>query len=228
VASDLFLCPGGLAFAGYGRVFYLPNDPGRPDASVRPTRCFATSAEARGAGFRLAPGPLGSELVGDISLEPTTPSAKLVCRRAARTLGIRILCPTLVPVSIGAITECQRPDCVTFGAFTLQDYFSGPPGYVGIPGQSGNHLFLLEAPDGRERTAQFLTCDRPKRAGTATVRGRPARWIDCPAGSSMNSGHVMLIWIEGNVRYAISLHSDNEVNRAIALVVAAHLQDVGT
>jgi len=66
IASDLFLCPGGFAFPAYGRVFYLPNDPKSPDASVRPTRCFATSDEARSAGFRLAPGALGSEVIGDI------------------------------------------------------------------------------------------------------------------------------------------------------------------
>jgi hypothetical protein len=223
IASDLFLCPGGFAFAAYGRLFYLPNDPDRPDASVRPTRCFASSAEARGAGFHLAPGPPGGQLIDDISLEPTTPSAEPTCRRAARTLGITILCPTLVPVSFGAITECERPDCVTLGAFVLQDSFAGPPGYVGIPGQTGNHLFLLESRRGRERSVGFLTCTQRKVVGTAAVRGRRAQWIDCPGGSSMNSGHVMLVWTEGDARYAISLHSDTWVNRAIALGVAQHL-----
>jgi hypothetical protein len=170
VASDLFLCPGGFAFAAYGRVFYLPNDKERPDASVRPTRCFATSAAAWGAGFRLAPGPPGSELIDDISLEPTTPSAEPECRRAARTLRIKILCPTIVPVSFGSISECRRPDCVELSAFVLQNAFSGPPGYIGIPGQDGNHLFLLEARRGLERTMFFLICDQPKPAGSSFVR----------------------------------------------------------
>jgi hypothetical protein len=42
----------------------------------------------------------------------------------------------------------------------------------------------------------------------------------------MNSGHVMLVWTEGNARYAISLHSDTELNRAIAMAVSTHLVEV--
>jgi hypothetical protein len=37
----------------------------------------------------------------------------------------------------------------------------------------------------------------------------------------------MLAWTEGNARYAVSLHSNTEVNRAIALVVAQHLREIG-
>ena len=39
----------------------------------------------------------------------------------------------------------------------------------------------------------------------------------------MNSGHVMLIWVEEGVRYAMSLHSDTELNRKIALAIAQGL-----
>ncbi len=42
----------------------------------------------------------------------------------------------------------------------------------------------------------------------------------------MNSGHVMLVWKEDGVRYAVSLHSDTVTNRAIAPAVAAGVEPV--
>ena len=42
----------------------------------------------------------------------------------------------------------------------------------------------------------------------------------------MNAGHVMLVWKERGVRYAVSLHSDTFTNRVIAAAVAAALEPV--
>jgi len=40
----------------------------------------------------------------------------------------------------------------------------------------------------------------------------------------MNAGHVMLVWKERGVRYAVSLHSDTFTNRVIAAAVAGRLE----
>ena len=42
----------------------------------------------------------------------------------------------------------------------------------------------------------------------------------------MNAGHVMLVWKERGVRYAVSLHGDTFTNRVIAAAVAAALEPV--
>jgi hypothetical protein len=180
--------------------------------------------EATLAGYRLPPPPLGGVLVDTIYLVPPDPPILPVCREAARHLGISVLCPSVVPGAANSLVDCDVPDCVYFEALALQFTFSGPPGYVGIPGQSGNHMFVLEAREGREREVEFLTCTDGEMVGQATVQGRPAQWVDCPAnGSGMNSGHVMLVWVEEGVRYAVSLHGDTELNRRIALAVAERL-----
>ncbi|TMK96406.1 MAG: hypothetical protein E6G40_12040 [Actinobacteria bacterium] len=223
VGSGLFICPFGYGWEGVGRVVFAPNDAAKPTADVRPDRCFSSLEEATRSGFHLASPPPGGELVGAIYLVPPEPSVLATCRSAADRLGAAVLCPTVVPGAADSMVECGPERCVFFGALALQFTFSGPPGYVGIPGQDGNHLFLLEARAGRERDVEFLTCQGGRRAGSATVRGRAGRWIDCPGGSSMNSGHVMLVWTEGVVRYAVSLHADTPVNRRIALAFADRL-----
>ena len=53
-------------------------------------------------------------------------------------------------------------------------------------------------------------------AGTTTVRGSAARWLTFPAGSELNSGHVLLEWREADVTYGVSLHGDNGTNRRLA------------
>src|SRR5207237_4434446 len=57
VAKDLFVCPGGYGWAGYGHVVYAPNDSSKPTADIRPDRCFPTLEEATHAGFRLPTPP---------------------------------------------------------------------------------------------------------------------------------------------------------------------------
>jgi hypothetical protein len=227
VYSDLFVCPGGFSVAAYGDVFYLPNDPFGPSANVRPDRCFATTAEARQAGFHLPPPPPGGTIIGDLYLVPPDPPVTPTCEAAARRLEFTVLCPTLAPAPSNSLADCFQDGCVVFRAFVLQFSFAGPPGYVGIPGQNGNHLFVFESRAGRESEVEFLTCLEGQAVGDIAVRGAAGRWVDCPAnGSGMNSGHVLLVWQEGGIRYGVSLHSDTELNRQIALAVAQRLMPV--
>jgi hypothetical protein len=220
VASDLFVCPGGYGWAAYGEIVYAPNDTTKPTAEVRPDRCFSSLEEAKTAGFHLHPPPPGGALIETIYLVPPDPPILPVCRKAARDLGFSVLCPGLVPGEANSMVDCDT-DCVFVQALVFTFSFSGPPGYVGVPGQSGNHLFVLEAREGRERSVGFLTCLDARTVGEATIRGATGRWVACPAnGSGLNSGHVMLVWVSNGVRYAVSLHSDTNLNRKIALAVA--------
>jgi hypothetical protein len=224
VAEDLFVCPGGYGWPAYGDLVYAPNDSSKPAADVRPDRCFASLDEATRAGFHLLPPPPGGLLIDTIYLVPPDPPILPICREASRRLGFTVLCPAVVPGDANSFVDCAIIGCVSDDALVLSFAFSGPPGYLGIPGQSGNHLFVLEARAGREAAIGFLGCDGPARhRGTVVVRRLEGTWIDCPAGSSMNSGHVMLVWTQRAIRYAVSLHSDTPVNRDLALAVADRL-----
>jgi hypothetical protein len=226
VASDLFVCPGGYGWAAYGDIVYAPNDTTKPTAEVRPDRCFTSLEEAKTAGFHLHPPPPGGALIETIYLVPPDPPILPVCRKAARELGFMVLCPDLIPGDANSMANCET-DCIFLKALVLAFSFSGPPGYVGIPGQIGNHLFVLESRAGRDSRVGFLTCFDGQTVGEVTVHGAAARWVACPAnGSGMNSGHVMLVWAENGVRYAVSLHSDSDLNRMIALAVAERLVPV--
>ena len=226
VAKDLFVCPGGYGWTGYTHVVYAPNDAAKPAADVRPDRCFASLDEAMRAGFRLTPPPPGGFLIDTIYLVPPDPAILPMCQEAARRLRIRILCPKLAPGDSNSLVDCDQPGCVYVGAMAIQFTFSGPPGYVGIPNENGNHLFVLEARAGRERTAGFLGCPGGLNVGSVAVRGRTGSWVRCPGGSTMNSGHVMLVWTEHGVRYAVSLHSDTFTNRVLAAAVAGGLEPI--
>jgi hypothetical protein len=220
VAADLFVCPEGYGWPGYGHVVYAPNDTSKPAANVRPDRCFSSLDEATRGGFHLASPPAGV-LIDSISLVPPNPPLAPICQEAARRLGFTVLCPGLVPGDSNSITPCERRDCVVLRSLVLTFTFSGPPGYVGIPWERGdNHLFVLEARAGRERTVPFLGCEGPQTSEPLSVRGHPGEWIHCLDGETMNSGHVMLVWKERGIRYVVSLHSDTFTNRVIAAAVA--------
>ena len=125
--------------------------------------------------------------------------------------------------------QCFERDCVELDAFVMTDSFGGPPDYTGIPGTNGsNHLFLLESLSSVIRRLFFLSCTGARTTGSVLLPSlsTTAAWVHCPIGDSLNSGHVMLVWTEGPVRYAVSLHSDTPTNRAIALAVAKRLVPV--
>jgi hypothetical protein len=226
VAADLFVCPGGYGWAAYGHLVYAPNDSSKPTADVRPDRCFSSLDEANQAGFHLKPPPPGGVVIDAIYLVPPDPPILPVCREAARRLGFTVLCPGLVPGDANSFVDCAIIGCVGYGALDLYFTFSGPPGYVGIPGQDGNHLFVLEARAGRERTLEFLGCEGRQDVEPAAFRGHAAQLIHCLDGETLNAGHVMLVWVEDGIRYVVSLHSDTPVNRDLALAMAEHLVPV--
>jgi hypothetical protein len=223
---DLFVCPGGYGWSAYGDLVYAPNDSTKPAANVRPDRCFTSLDEAARAGFHLQQ-PAGGAVIDGIDLVPPDPPLTTVCQDAARRVGFIVLCPALVPGGADSIVPCGQGDCVFLGSLVLSFTFSGPPGYVGIPWESAaNHLFVLEARAGRERTVPFLGCEGPQDVERAEVRGHGGEWIHCLDGETMNSGHVMLVWRDHGVRYAVSLHSDTFTNRVIAAAVAGRLEPV--
>ena len=71
------------------------------------------------------------------------------------------------------------------------------------------------------RFSSYITsCSGARPSGRLRLNGRPARWITCPDGSEMNSGHVVLAWVQGGIDYAVTIHGDFPLTRMIAAAVA--------
>jgi hypothetical protein len=60
--------------------------------------------------------------------------------------------------------------------------------------------------------------------GTLRVQGHVARFVDCPSGSGLDGGHVVLEWRAGAIAYGVSAHGHSEINRRLVLFVAQHLK----
>ena len=88
------------------------------------------------------------------------------------------------------------------------------PGGYDLP----HHMFVMAAEPRLSRYVTSCTGGRP--SGRTVVHGLRARWITCPEGSEMNSGHVVLAWVQGGIDYAVTIHGDFPLTRMIAAAVA--------
>lgn len=103
----------------------------------------------------------------------------------------------------------------------LEGNFVGPPGYAGS-GEGAGHLWFLAF---RATRSKLGECERPRRLrGRVVVVGTRARWLACPPGSELNSGHVLLEWRLRGVVYAVSVHRVSPLNRRLAVVLARHVR----
>jgi hypothetical protein len=220
--AHVFACPSDYDTIGYRRRAYPSMYPARPGSEIRPDRCFRSIDQAERAGYPLAPTPPGAIRVDGVYLVPAKRSLVTYCRRAARTAGFRVPCPTLVPVPAGSVGGCVGLGrCVGHGIFVLEGSFNGPPGYVGAEGRGG-HLWFFAAV--ANRVNQIQCCGGHRQEASFAVHGHRASWLEYPPGSDLNSGHVLLEWRERGVVYAVSLHGHSELNRQLDALLARRVQ----
>jgi hypothetical protein len=214
IGASGWSCPSGQEVTALGDVYYPPTHPERPLLRPRPDRCFATASQAEAAGYRPVSPPAGGTVLAGIYLVQSDEMLARECDAAARRARLVVACPGLVPGHAGAVSlfAAGRDEVI------LQGGFSGPVGYEGIGTGPTGHLWVMSARP--ERAPDSQSCSEPTPAGRTMVRGAPARWLTCPEGSELNSGHVVLVWIEDEVSYAISLHGANPTNRRLARLLA--------
>lgn len=143
------------------------------------------------------------------------------CRKAARGLSFKVLCPSVLPSGWDEVSRCSPCN----GMFILSGYFAAAE-FSSESGKGAGHLSIWASPpEGTEEL--FVGCPRGEQLGTADVDGRRARWTACPSGSAIDSGHLLLEWTEGEITYAVSLHGeDSELNRAVLQFVAEQLAEI--
>ena len=220
--GGVYLCLPTAPIAAYGALFYPVNYPAPPAPTKRPTRCFASQRQATAAGFHHARPPEGAADIAGVYLVTAEPSLARLCVRSAKTAGIAVPCPTLVPGKADAVFCAGVFPCARRGAFVIEGSFAGPQGYVGASPGNG-HLFILGF-DKRSGVWPADTLDNGTVVGTTTVRGHPARFVAFPPGSSLNSGHVALIWHVHRTTYAVTLHGHTQLNERLDRVIAQHIR----
>lgn len=176
--------------------------------------------------------------VEGVRLVPVRPEVAEFCSVAARELGLTIACPTVLPsrplfrgteLCTGTDDRLGGRGCFRGGAFIIQETFEGPLSYEGILASDGSsnigHLNVWASPSGAIDEAGVGCSEHGRIEGMTRVAGREASWILCPedATPAQDSGHVVLEWVVGAVTYAVSLHTDTDANRAIALTIAERL-----
>lgn len=172
------------------------------------------------AGGSAQGGPL---VVDGVRLMRAPPQVHRACLRAARRLHVVIYCPTLVPPKWGTRMQvCAGCN----GTFSSTGSFHGPHGYVGTRDSPGWGHFTMWAAPHRLINQGYVGCTDGKRLSQETIDGRRTRLISCPAGSELDSGHVLVEWSDQGWIYALSLHGNTPTNRRLLRVMAEHIAKV--
>jgi hypothetical protein len=193
--------------------------PGYPaDATPSPERCFQSLDDALRAGARLAPAPTGGVRVGYVYLVDADPDLAARCRAAARQLDVMVACPTLLPGPGYTSDVGTVGPRTSFAQFYIEEVFAAAPQYVGT-GPGMGHLWVTTDTTAAIRPTSI--CAGPPSSQERTrFRGLPARWFECPKGSSTHSGHVLLSWRGPGLVYTVSLHGHSAVNRRLDWLIA--------
>jgi hypothetical protein len=174
--------------------------------------------------------------VGGITFVSPSPQMLKFCQIGANQLRRPVPCPGLLPahplfrdteLCTGRDQQLGGPGCFRDGAFLIQEVFRGPASYSGIPDSDGapsnvGHLNVWSTPEGTIHAAGLGCEDRGRTVGTAEVDGLPAVWLSCPedVDPPQDSGHIVIRWSDAGFVYAVSVHTDNPVNRTLALAIA--------
>lgn len=219
VVGGRWRCPDGVqALVLAGENVYRPtNFPGlERGATRRPDRCFTLTQDAQAAGYKLALPPRGVSVVGGAYLVPVTAATRALCRAAAARLREVVPCPGILPTTSNLLTCTDQ--CVSGSVFTLE--FSGFLTVDSAP-SSPTHAYIMGTARPGDYIRQF--CDRgyvdpPRSAGR-----RAGYTITCPAGSALNSGHVIAWTLHGRVAGGVSIHGTTPANTRLARAIADRL-----
>jgi hypothetical protein len=220
--GGLFLCPPFAPIRAFRDRYFPLTYPNPPPKTVRPERCFSSSGQASRAGYAVAPTPQGDRLIDGVYLVRPSPHVAHLCRMAARKARLPVPCPTLIPGTADDVFCAVGARCVQRGAVVFEGTFAAPLGYIGAqPGQG--HLWII-AFDAHSGVWPKDTVAGGSVVGTPRVRGRPGVFLSYPAGSGLNSGHVVLKWRQSGTTYAVSLHGHTALNLLLDRVIAEQLR----
>lgn len=188
------------------------------------------------------PTPSSRIRVAGVLLVPADTALRASCARAAAVGGFAVPCPRLVVEHRAPKGEsCPDHDMTPLsgGKDCLEDSRAGNPALpsrrdaftyvqndIVLPGAL--HLFVVGVKEDSHLAPVRTGCIGPETTDPGPkLDGKPTTWVECPEGSAMNSGHVLLRWTRGGVIYGVSLHGHNGVNRQVELAIARNIEYVG-
>jgi hypothetical protein len=205
-------CSGGWLKTYQPSMLYYPSyHPASPNLDTMPSRCYRTEAEAKSAGYKLAPPPNGGAVLDGVYLVPASNQVRTMCRAAAVQLGAAIPCPTLLPLEVAdslcsPVSRCT--DDTDGGAFAALITLTTPPDFPGARAAAGFsdrgeiQLELWAAPLANRSGQRVNQC--PRSNSGPTVMGRPTLWATCigPSGESTS----WLTWEVDDWIYDLGMH----------------------
>jgi hypothetical protein len=211
-SGSLWSCPSGWLNAYQSSMLFYPsNHPASPPLATKPTRCYRTDAEAKSAGYKLAPPPKGGAVLDGVYLVPSSSRVRINCEAAAAQLGIAFPCPTVLPLEV-ADSFCPPlfPGCTNGGDLaavialrTPLDFPGARLAFQAFPARREIRL-LLSAARLSSTFGQLLNeCTRGNFG--PTVMNRPTFWATCNTPSIEFPGPIPtgLTWEVDNWIYQV-------------------------
>lgn len=227
-----YVCPVGFDYRAYDDgLFYLPSQPGTPDRTIAPARCFATEMQAAVAGYQ--PAPLGPDVadVDGVFLTPVSNSVLDQCATAAHRLGFSVPCPTDMPEPAFGVppVQCARTaftarPCIGVDGFLIQDGGFAEPTAEAPSGAQATHDAFVAAYRQPPRVYETgtIACVRPRRLGTSHVARSPATlwWCASQEPFTLSAGHTALRWGRGPITYEVAVDGRDALARDLAQAIA--------
>ena len=239
-AGDRWYCPSTHPVRVYeDGLYYPPEYPQRGRHIARPDSCFEDPDRAEEGGYRLAPPPPGAVIAGGIYLLPTVAPTSQACAAVARSAGIPVPCPGMLP-SPAEGPSCLDDRCEYGGGVVLeQRSFQVSRDWH----QDGQHVMLTAAPiaaGGGVNPGRTLPLDAPLPLVTCgrgeLVRPQgPHTYRVCPSGPPWIPGiggfphedHTAAFWRRGRVVYGASVEGSGAAVEAVLRVVIRNIRYVG-
>ena len=233
-AGDRWYCPTTHPVRVYEDGLYYPIEyPQGRRHIARPANCFEDPQRAQEGGYRLAPPPPGAVIAGGVYLMPTVAPSSQACATVARTAGLPVPCPGMLP-SPAEGPSCLDGRCEFAGGVVLEQRSFQVSRDWHVDGQ---HVVLAAAP---VSVGHRISPARPLRvdADAALVTCGPDGEIEpagqdifrvCPPGPPWIPGiggypheqHTAAFWRRGRVVYAASVEgSGPDVEAVLAAVIS--------
>lgn len=233
-AGDRWYCPSTHPVRVYEEDgLYYPSEYPRGEGHIaRPANCYQDAGRAQEDGYRLAPPPAGSALVGGVYLEPARAPTTQACTALAAAVGFTVPCPRHLPTPADGPT-CTHARCEFGGGVIVeQRSFRVPAGWAGgadphvviaaAPVAVG-HILRPRRPIVVDADEALVSCspDDPVQPGgeDVIVLCPPAPpWVP-GLGGYPHEQHTAAFWRRGRVVYAASVEGSTPQTEAVLRAV---------
>ena len=217
-----WLCPDGHPVRAFASgTFFPPEHPAVPADAMRPEACFLSPDWAESGGYDLAPTPPNVIEVGSLYLVPTAAPRGAACRDVAAVVEFVVPCPGHLPAP-GRAGSCAN-SCLFYGESEQPGMVIEQRGFpLPVDWCEGCEAHVVVSAVRDRSPAELVSCGpemarearRDAAIGGFHDCGQAAEWLPGIAGFP-HERHTLLVWEDGPVTYAVSMHGDGAQIRAV-------------